>query len=57
MPDMAKTRLTIGRVTNAEHPVHHAAVTLACLAANLSDGELNLPVFPPANWAMPTKGW
>ena len=46
VPAMAETRLKLGHVANTEHPIHHAAVTFARVAADLSDGELNVRVFP-----------
>ena len=46
VPALAETKLKLGHVANTEHPIHHAAVTFARVAADLSDGALNVRVFP-----------
>ncbi len=46
VPGSAETRLKLGHVANTDHPIHHAAMTFSRVASDLSDGELNVRIFP-----------
>ncbi|MBV7395940.1 TRAP transporter substrate-binding protein [Mameliella sediminis] len=46
LPALAETRLKLAHVANTDDPVHAAALTFARVAGDLSDGELNVRVFP-----------
>ena len=46
MPALAETRLKLAHVADPSHPVHAAAETFARVAADLSDGDIDVSVFP-----------
>ena len=46
MPALAETKLKLAHVADPSHPVHAAALTFARVAADLSDGDIAVSVFP-----------
>ncbi|MEO1193806.1 MAG: TRAP transporter substrate-binding protein [Pseudomonadota bacterium] len=42
----AEMRMSLSHVANTDHPIHAAAETFARVAGDLSDGEINVRIFP-----------